>query len=423
MAGALLVAAPASASDEVTWDQIERSLDDEAAVARHVAALESSLMGLEREAGELGDAAVAASAAYSEVQAELAATEERIAELAREQAAADVRAAELSRQVGQLAAHTYKNGGAENSLHLLLDTSASSESLHALGTLQRVTDRAGRVYAEAEAVAGIAESLREQQEQARAARQELVEEAGEALSTSEAAATAADSAAAEAGQRTAVMLEQLAALRRTSAAEEQERMRKKQAEESFREQQEAAARAARDAALDTPAPVGGISPPKPAPQEPPVVIRPAPAPPAAPAPAPPSPGRPAPAPDPAPAPAPAPTPTPPAPEPPPAQVVDDPAAAQAYASGQMGAYGWDQAQFRCLVNLWHRESNWRTSALNPYSGAYGIPQSLPGSKMAAAGPDWRTSYRTQINWGLSYIASRYGSPCGAWDHSERKGWY
>ena len=89
----------------------------------------------------------------------------------------------------------------------------------------------------------------------------------------------------------------------------------------------------------------------------------------------------------------------------------------------MSGYGWGSGEFRCLVDLWNRESNWLTSAMNPYSGAYGIPQSLPGDKMAAAGSDWRTNYRTQIHWGLSYISQRYKAPCGAWAHSELKGWY
>ena len=70
--------------------------------------------------------------------------------------------------------------------------------------------------------------------------------------------------------------------------------------------------------------------------------------------------------------------------------------------------------FKCLLNLWERESGWNPYAENPYSGAYGIPQALPGSKMASAGADWRTNPRTQIIWGLDYIAGRYGTPCDAW---------
>ena len=86
------------------------------------------------------------------------------------------------------------------------------------------------------------------------------------------------------------------------------------------------------------------------------------------------------------------------------------------------ARGWDGTQFGCLVNLWNRESHWNTHAANA-SGAYGIPQALPGSKMASAGPDWQNNATTQETWGLDYIASRYSTPCGAWAHSQSTGWY
>lgn len=85
--------------------------------------------------------------------------------------------------------------------------------------------------------------------------------------------------------------------------------------------------------------------------------------------------------------------------------------------------GWGAGQFSCLVSLWNRESGWNHRATNPSSGAYGIPQSLPAGKMASAGSDWRTNPVTQIKWGLDYIADRYGTPCGAWGHSEASGWY
>jgi hypothetical protein len=84
--------------------------------------------------------------------------------------------------------------------------------------------------------------------------------------------------------------------------------------------------------------------------------------------------------------------------------------------------GWS-GQFGCLDSLWTRESQWNYQATNPSSGAYGIPQALPGSKMATAGSDWRTNPVTQMRWGLDYIASRYGTPCGAWAHSQNTGWY
>ncbi len=87
-------------------------------------------------------------------------------------------------------------------------------------------------------------------------------------------------------------------------------------------------------------------------------------------------------------------------------------------------FGWkSQRQYQCLVNLWKRESGWRHKAHNSSSGAHGIPQALPGSKMASAGPNWRSNPRTQIKWGLKYINGRYGSPCGAWSHWLNRHWY
>jgi hypothetical protein len=85
-------------------------------------------------------------------------------------------------------------------------------------------------------------------------------------------------------------------------------------------------------------------------------------------------------------------------------------------------YGWHTKQYQCILTLWNRESGWRVHAHNP-SGAHGIPQSLPGSKMASAGPDWKSNPQTQIKWGLKYIKGRYKTPCGALGHSYRTGWY
>lgn len=96
--------------------------------------------------------------------------------------------------------------------------------------------------------------------------------------------------------------------------------------------------------------------------------------------------------------------------------------AKSVAFAQVKAHGWDQGQYTCLVALWTRESGWRVNAYNP-SGAYGIPQALPGSKMASAGSDWRTNPATQIAWGLGYISGRYGTPCSAWAHSQATNWY
>lgn len=95
---------------------------------------------------------------------------------------------------------------------------------------------------------------------------------------------------------------------------------------------------------------------------------------------------------------------------------------QRIAASMLASYGWGADQMAPLVALWTKESGWNPGAYNP-SGAYGIPQSLPGSKMASAGPDWRTNPATQIRWGLSYIKGVYGSPAAAWGHSQATNWY
>ncbi|WP_350000675.1 hypothetical protein [Pseudarthrobacter sp. WHRI 8279] len=159
---------------------------------------------------------------------------------------------------------------------------------------------------------------------------------------------------------------------------------------------------------ENPAPAPAAEPINVVPQ----AAEPAPAPAAEPAPAP------APAPEPEPAPAPA-----PAPEPAPVVAVNDPAGAQAYAAGQLASYGWAPDQMQCLQTLWTKESDWTTTATNPSSGAYGIVQSLPAEKMASAGADYLTNYRTQINWGLNYIQERYQSPCGALNFHYANNWY
>ncbi len=93
------------------------------------------------------------------------------------------------------------------------------------------------------------------------------------------------------------------------------------------------------------------------------------------------------------------------------------------AEAMLGSFGWRASQFSCLDPLWMHESGWSVTAYNPGSGAYGIPQALPGWKMASAGPDWQHNATTQIRWGLEYIKGTYGSPCAAWGHEQATGWY
>lgn len=105
-----------------------------------------------------------------------------------------------------------------------------------------------------------------------------------------------------------------------------------------------------------------------------------------------------------------------------ANVSNDVASLQNYAHNLVLSYGWSEADFTALVSLWNAESGWNVHASNS-SGAYGIPQALPGSKMSAFGSDWASNGQTQIKWGLSYIKSTYGSPSAAWGNFCSRGWY
>lgn len=89
----------------------------------------------------------------------------------------------------------------------------------------------------------------------------------------------------------------------------------------------------------------------------------------------------------------------------------------------LNQYLWSEADYQALVNLWTRESDWNANAHNKSSGAHGIPQSLPASKMSSEGSDYYTNGYTQIRWGLKYIKERYGSPSAAWQHFQNKNWY
>jgi hypothetical protein len=101
----------------------------------------------------------------------------------------------------------------------------------------------------------------------------------------------------------------------------------------------------------------------------------------------------------------------------------NPTAAQATAKAMLASFGFASSQWSCLYSLWEQESTWNVYASNPSSGAYGIPQSLPGDKMASVAADWQTDASTQIRWGLGYIKSVYGTPCAAWQNEVNYGSY
>lgn len=100
-----------------------------------------------------------------------------------------------------------------------------------------------------------------------------------------------------------------------------------------------------------------------------------------------------------------------------------PEGAQSIARSLLGSHGWADSEFSCLQSLWNKESGWNYQAQNASSGAFGIPQALPGSKMSSVSADWATNPTAQITWGMQYIEGRYGTPCSAWAHSQSVGWY
>jgi Transglycosylase SLT domain len=101
-----------------------------------------------------------------------------------------------------------------------------------------------------------------------------------------------------------------------------------------------------------------------------------------------------------------------------------PLGAKRFAKEMMATeYGWGEGQYKCLNRLWTKESNWNYQARNPRSGAHGIAQALPASKMEKVGTDWRTNPITQIQWGLLYVSERYDTPCAAWNKFRRSNFY
>jgi hypothetical protein len=364
--------APVAAAEYPSWDEVEAAKADVASREAETTRITTFVDQLEAESGRLGDAAVEAAAVSMDAEAARAAAEARAGLL---RAGADGAIAEASAtavQLGRVGAVLARSGGADVTLRLLFGDDADSDLLVGLSRAAQLTDVYGGVAERARAAQSDAEALNGQADLAESERTRL---AAEAVAAADAAREAHEAAEARVAEQQAVLdtlYAQLATLRdRTVELERQYRI----GEQVARDQaaREAAARAAAAAAAaggTSGAGAGGGDN-----------------------------------------------------GPPPAGVVVDRAAAKAYAASVLPAFGWGSDQFRCLDLLWTRESGWRANAYNASSGAYGIPQSLPGSKMASAGADWRTNAATQIDWGLSYISSRYGLPCEAWAHSEAYNWY
>lgn len=402
LAGAALAPVPASAAILGTGSVTPVAAVDESAVARVQAELDAA----EAVAVAASRRALDASATAEQTRLLAETTAARASALSAESASADAAETSSATAAGASAARLYRTVGGGPLVAQLLTDADPDSLLERLGILDRVSEVAARTAGRARSAADVATSLREQAEQAR---DEAARVAADARATAAAAQSDADAEAAtvrETQGRLDDLYAQLAALRATTAAQE------RAAREEQKVQRDAAQSGGSAGGSSTgggAAPGGGTTSGggaagggststggganngssgggsgstggsggggsgagSTAPAGP----------------------------------------------------IMSPSEARSAARGAIGRYGWGDDQFSCLVSLWNRESGWRADAYNAGSGAYGIPQALPGDKMASAGLDWRTNAVTQISWGLSYIGSRYGSPCGAWDHSQRTGWY
>ncbi|MBP2411267.1 hypothetical protein JOF48_000066 [Arthrobacter stackebrandtii] len=437
-----LLAAPAHAQDEPpsgypSWSEVEKTKGDAAAAARQLGTIAALLDSLDSQAGALGDAAVAAGADYARTVQKLDAVSADVEVLNAQAERAAGQARRYTKEAVAVAVQGYKSGSTSLGTITTIVDLESAKNLNGVDLMQKLGERSAAKAVLARESQAAATQLQKTRQAALEEQRKLTEQAAGEKDAAVAARTSLNERILAQQGQSDTLVAQLAFLKDTTIAQEREyrlgqaaqadyeaaQQAKQQAVDAARlHDAEAAAPVPEQQPFPAPAPVAR---PVPAPQpSPKPVPRPDPAPAPKPAPVP------APKPDPAPAPAPKPDPAPPVvePQPPlvpdiPGGVVNDPAGAKAYAAGALGSHGWGQDQFQCLDRLWERESGWRTNATNPYSGAYGIAQAYPASQYVSAGSDWLSNYRTQVNWGLSYIGGRYGSPCAAWDHSETVGWY
>jgi len=363
----LAVAAPAYADDYPSWQDVQNAQGNEQATQDQITRINDALATAQQKAADASTAAMKAAQAADAARADADAAAHRADELGVQAAAAEQTVQQTHEQVGSLIAARARAETASPLTVRLFTSADPDELLTRLGALQQLDATWAKLGERAIAVQGVATSLQDQAQVARAARDALATSAEDAAQKAKAAADAEAAAVADLQGHVTTLYSQLAALKNTTADVERRYRIGQQVAEQEREQAAAAEAAAAAGSgggsgggWDG---LGGDG------------------------------------------------------------VNVDPAGAQAYAAEQLGNYGWGQDQFPCLYRLWMQESSWRADALNPDSGAYGIPQALPADKLAAAGADWRTNGNTQIDWGLSYIQDRYGSPCGAWAHEVSNNWY
>jgi hypothetical protein len=391
----LVAPSAASAAGYPTWAQVEAAKGNAAATQAQVDLIDASLDSLEKAASDRSDEAVLADQANATAQADLAAASRRADELAADAERARATADTAKQEAGQLAGSLFRTGGTQTMGTDLFTSPDPGAALYQLGSLTQLGDRWQTVLADATTASNTVSSLSEQATTAADRRDALARDAQATADQAAAAQATADTEVADATRRSSDLYAQLAALKDSTAELEQQYRTGVAAQQAFAAQQAAAkAQAASAAKAPSASSGGGASSGGTAPvtggggssggtapvtggggsgggTTPPV------------------------------------------------GAVNDPAGAKAYAATKVGG----GAEYTCLVQLWNKESGWRTNASNPSSGAYGIPQSLPGNKMASFGLDWQTNYRTQVDWGISYIQSSYGTMCSAWAHSVAHNWY
>ena len=372
----VVTAVPANATTYPSWQDVQRAEGDEHAAAAEATTVQAALRSVQADAAAKSQVALDASGASDRAEADLASATRAATSLQAQAASADRTAARAEQRAGQLAAELYRDGSGDAVTTRIATAGDPEELLYQLGAMDQLSSTWTDVLDEASVAGRTASSLRDQAARAESERSTLARAAEERSSEARTASDTAARAVADTQAHSDELIAQLAALHDTTARTEQryelgvQVAAQEAAQRRARARAAAAAAAAADAAARSQSPTiptatsGGTGTSYPST----------------------------------------------------GGVTVDPAGAQAYARGAIGAYGWGGDQFSCLVSLWTQESGWRANALNASSGAYGIPQSLPASKMAVAGADWRTNAATQVDWGLAYIHDAYGSPCAAWAH-------
>ncbi|MGA1838691.1 hypothetical protein VD659_17365 [Herbiconiux sp. 11R-BC] len=340
-----------------SWDEVNAAKQNVQATQAEVAKIQSQLTANLQAADAANTVYLQRGQEYLKAKYDAEAAAGYAATLAAQAATATADADKANTQVGQLAAQLYRNGG-DSTVNLILNQGDSTSLLYRLGAMSKLTEQTAGIRNKAVQAQNTADALNSQADVAKTARDALEQEASQAKDAAASAKTEADAAVALAQSQNAQMTAQLASLKQTSESVEAgyQAGLVYQAQKKASEAAAAAAAAAASGATDNPLDSAWV---------------------------------------------------------PDSSAVASPADAQAYAASQMSSYGWGGGQFGCLVSLWTGESGWQANAYNASSGAYGIPQSLPASKMATMGADYVTNAATQINWGLAYISDVYGTPCEA----------